>query len=400
MSEILTSPRPSRFGRAVGFRLAGIGGAVPDRVVTNADLARLGCDPEWIVARSGIHERRHAAPHEATSDLAAAAGRAALAAAGAAVGDVDLLVLGTFTPDTCIPSTACIVQEKLGLDAPAMDVTAACAGFAYALVTAANFLAAGSSRLVLAIGADTNSRFVDPEDVKTWPLFGDGAGAVLLEAAGPDATGRERGLLAFSLGSDGRGADLLVCPMSGTRQPVFPAGRIRPGRLQQHRPRPVAEQRPGLDVFGIDDAGVGVGADHQGQPARPSRDEVGRGHQRIREAGTGGRHVHRRGVEAERLLDQTGGRGNTGVGREGAEHEQVDVGRRRAGPVDRRPAGRRRQVARRRLGGRVPPLVNAGAGHDPLRVAAQPSEVGIGDHPLGHRRTDPGQPKPDGAAET
>ena len=227
MSEILTSPRPSRFGRAVGFRLAGTGGAVPDRVVTNADLARLGCDPEWIVARSGIHERRHAAPHEATSDLAAAAGRAAIAGSGAAAADVDLLVLGTFTPDTCIPSTACIVQERLGLDAPAMDVTAACAGFAYALVTAANFLASGSSRLVLAIGADTNSRFVDPEDVKTWPLFGDGAGAVLLEAAGPDASGRERGLLAFSLGSDGRGADLLVCPMSGSRQPVSAAGLAR-----------------------------------------------------------------------------------------------------------------------------------------------------------------------------
>jgi 3-oxoacyl-[acyl-carrier-protein] synthase-3 len=163
----------------------------------------------------------------ATSDLAASACRAALAQAGAATAAVDLLVLGTFTPDTCIPSTACIVQEKLGLDAPAMDVTAACAGFAYALVTAANFLAAGSSRLVLAIGADTNSRFVDPEDVKTWPLFGDGAGAVLLEAAGPDATGRERGLLAFSLGSDGRGADLLVCPMSGSRQPVSAAGLAR-----------------------------------------------------------------------------------------------------------------------------------------------------------------------------
>jgi 3-oxoacyl-[acyl-carrier-protein] synthase-3 len=227
MSEILTSPRPSRFGRAVGFRLAGSGSAVPDRVVTNADLARLGCDPEWIVARSGIHERRHAAPHEATSDLAAAAGRAAIAGAGAALADVDLLVLGTFTPDTCIPSTACIVQERLGLDAPAMDVTAACAGFAYALVTAANFVAAGSSRLALVIGADTNSRVVDPEDVKTWPLFGDGAGAVLLEPVAPDATGRERGLLAFSLGSDGRGAELLVCPMSGSRQPVSAEGLAR-----------------------------------------------------------------------------------------------------------------------------------------------------------------------------
>ena len=225
MSDILTSPRQSRFGRAVGFRLGGIGSHVPEAVVTNADLARLGCDPEWIAARSGIHERRHAAPGVATSDLAAAAGRAAIAASCHSAADVDLLVLGTFTPDTCIPSTACVVQERLGLDAPAMDVTAACAGFAYALVTAAQFVAAGSSRLALVIGADTNSRIVDPEDVKTWPLFGDGAGAVLLEAAG-DGSG-ERGLLAFSLGSDGRGADLLVCPMSGTRRPVTAEGLAR-----------------------------------------------------------------------------------------------------------------------------------------------------------------------------
>jgi 3-oxoacyl-[acyl-carrier-protein] synthase-3 len=233
MSDILTSPRPSRFGRAVGFRLAGIGSAVPANVVTNADLARLGCDPEWIVARSGIHERRHAPPEMATSDLAASACRAALAHAGAATAAVDLLVLGTFTPDMCIPSTACIVQEKLGLDAPAMDVTAACAGFAYALVTAANFLAAGSSRLALVAGADTNSRVVDPEDIKTWPLFGDGAGAVLLEAASAEASGREHGLLAFSLGADGRGAGLLACPMSGSRQPVTAEGLTRRQQFMQ-----------------------------------------------------------------------------------------------------------------------------------------------------------------------
>jgi 3-oxoacyl-[acyl-carrier-protein] synthase-3 len=226
MSDILTSPRSSRFGRAVGFRVAGIGSHVPDRVVTNADLSRLGCDPEWIVARSGIHERRHAAPGIATSDIAAAAGRAAITGSGRAAADVDLLVLGTFTPDTCIPSTSCVVQEALGLDAPAMDVTAACAGFAYALVTAAQFMAAGTSRLALVIGADTNSRVVDPEDVKTWPLFGDGAGAVLLESV-PAADGPERGLLAFSLGSDGRGADLLVCPMSGSRQPATVEGVAR-----------------------------------------------------------------------------------------------------------------------------------------------------------------------------
>lgn len=232
MSDILTSPRPSRFGRAVGFRLAGAGSHVPAGVVTNADLVRLGCDPEWILARSGIRERRHAARDEATSDLAAAAGRAALAQSGRAAADVDLLVLGTFTPDTCIPSTACVVQERLGLDAPAMDVTAACAGFAYALVTAAQFVAAGTSRLALVIGADTNSRVVDPEDVKTWPLFGDGAGAVLLERV--EEAGRpERGLLAFALGSDGRGAGLLACPMSGSRRPVSAEGIARREQFMQ-----------------------------------------------------------------------------------------------------------------------------------------------------------------------
>ena len=143
------------------------------------------------------------------------------------------MVLGTFTPDMCIPSTACIVQEKLGLDAAAMDVTAACAGFAYALVTAAQFVVAGSSRLALVIGADTNSRVVDPDDIKTWPLFGDGAGAVLLEPVEPQPSGRESGLLAFSLGSDGLGAGLLQCPMSGSRQPVTMAGAERREQFMQ-----------------------------------------------------------------------------------------------------------------------------------------------------------------------
>jgi 3-oxoacyl-[acyl-carrier-protein] synthase III len=239
MSDILTSPRLSRFGRAVGFRLAGIGSYAPPQVVTNADLARLGCDPQWIVERSGIHERRHAHPEMATSDLAAAAGRAAIAHAGVETGDVDLLVLGTFTPDMCIPSAACIVQEKLGLDAPAMDVTAACAGFAYALVTAAQFVANGSSRLVLVIGADTNSRVVDPDDIKTWPLFGDGAGAVLLEPIEPESSGRERGLLSFSLGSDGRGAGMLACPMSGSRQPITAEGAARGDQFLQMEGRAV-----------------------------------------------------------------------------------------------------------------------------------------------------------------
>ena len=227
MSDILSSPRPSRFGRAVGFRVAGTGSSVPDQVVTNADLGRLGCDPDWIVARSGIHERRHAPPGMATSDLAAAAGRAAIHQAGIPAANIDLLVLGTFTPDMCIPSTACIVQESLGLDSPALDVTAACAGFAYSLVVASQFVVAGTSRLPLVVGADTNSRVVDPEDIKTWPLFGDGAGAVLLEATEQAPLGREQGLLSFALGSDGRGAGLLACPMSGSRQPVTAEGFAR-----------------------------------------------------------------------------------------------------------------------------------------------------------------------------
>ena len=233
MSDLLTSPRSSRFGRAVGFRLAGIGSHVPATVVTNAELGRLGCDPSWIVERSGIHERRHAPPDIATSDLAVAASRAAIDLSGLDPGDVDLLVLGTFTPDMVIPSTACIVQEKLGIDAPAMDVTAACAGFVYALVTASQFVAAGTSRLALVVGADTNSRFIDPEDVKTWPLFGDGAGAVLLEPVEPAPSGREQGLLAFSLGSDGRGAGLLACPMSGSRRPVTAEGLARREQFMQ-----------------------------------------------------------------------------------------------------------------------------------------------------------------------
>jgi 3-oxoacyl-[acyl-carrier-protein] synthase-3 len=217
----------------VGFRLAGIGSHVPASVVTNADLARLGCDPQWIVERSGIRERRHAPAETATSDLAAAACRAALTHAKADPRDVDLLVLGTFTPDMLIPSTACLVQEQLGIDAPAMDVTAACAGFVYALVTASQFVAAGTSRLALAAGADTNSRVVNPDDVKTWPLFGDGAGAVLLERLDGSGSGDERGLLSFSLGSDGRGAGLLACPMSGSRRPMTAEGLARGEQFMQ-----------------------------------------------------------------------------------------------------------------------------------------------------------------------
>ena len=224
MSEILTSPRRSRFGKATGFRMAGIGSCVPDNVVTNADLARLGCDAEWIETRSGIRERRHAPPEIATSDLATTAAEAAIEMAGVDRSCIDLLVLGTFTPDMLLPSTACMVQERLGVECPAMDLTAACAGFVYSLVTAGQFLSSGSHQCALVIGADTNSRVVDPNDIKTWPLFGDAAGAVVLQRQTASASQKPQGLLAYALGSDGRGAELLICPMSGSKEPVSVEG--------------------------------------------------------------------------------------------------------------------------------------------------------------------------------
>lgn len=272
MSEILTSPRPSRFGRVVGFRVAGIGSHTPEQVVTNADLARLGCDAEWIRARSGIDQRRHAPPEMATSDMATAAAEAAIAAGGIDRSTIDLVVLGTFTPDMLIPSTACLVQDRLGLDAPAMDVTAACAGFAYALVTAGQFLAAGSSERALVIGADTNTRVVDPQDLKTWPLFGDGAGAVVLERADQDHASGDFGLLAYALGSDGRGGSLLACPMTGSREPITAEGAARGRQFMQMDGRAVfkwairlAEQniRETLAKAGLEPAAVDLYVLHQ-----------------------------------------------------------------------------------------------------------------------------------------
>ena len=200
-----------------GIRIAGTGSFLPENVVTNEDLAALGCDSDWIVQRTGIRERRHALPDMATSDMAVVAAERAIAASGIDPADIDLLVLGTFTPDYLLPQTASAVQFRLGLNCPAMDIAAACAGFMYSLVTAAQFVAAGTSKAALVIGADTNSRVINPKDVKTYPLFGDGAGAVVLT---PGSS--EQGLLAYTLGADGAGTDLLLRRVGGTRQPFSP----------------------------------------------------------------------------------------------------------------------------------------------------------------------------------
>ena len=203
----------------LGVRILGSGSYVPELVVTNQDLREThGFDPEWIVNRTGIHERRFALPHQATSDLCTHAATRCLKAAGREPSDVDLLVVATFTPDMAFPATANLIQDRLKLTCPAFDVQAACAGFVFALVIAAQFVATGNSRCALVIGGDCNSRVINPGDQKSFPLFGDGAGAVLLAPGESD-----QGLVAYQLGSDGSGGDLLSRPACGSRIPPSPA---------------------------------------------------------------------------------------------------------------------------------------------------------------------------------
>jgi 3-oxoacyl-[acyl-carrier-protein] synthase-3 len=217
MSTVASLVEP-RTRTLMGVQILGSGRYLPETVVTNHDLLEThGFDPEWIVNRTGIHERRFAQPHQATSDLCAHAAARCLKAADCDPSEIDLLVVGTFTPDMCFPSTACLVQDRLHLNCPAFDLQAACAGFVYALVTAAQFVAAGTSRRALVVGGDCNSRVINPNDQKSFPLFGDGAGAVLL---GPGS--QQQGMLAYQLGSDGSGGDLLSRPACGSRIPPSP----------------------------------------------------------------------------------------------------------------------------------------------------------------------------------
>lgn len=190
--------------------LAGVGAYLPAQRLTNAELAaRIDTSDDWIVERTGIRERRIAAADEKTSDLAIAAARAALAAAGLGADQVDLIIVATATPDLTFPATATKVQRALGVTQGfALDVQAVCSGFVYALATADNFLARGQAQTALVIGAETFSRILDWTDRTTCVLFGDGAGAVVLKAAtAHDAKGR--GVLSTYLRADGRFHDLL-----------------------------------------------------------------------------------------------------------------------------------------------------------------------------------------------
>ncbi|MCH8828348.1 MAG: ketoacyl-ACP synthase III [Planctomycetes bacterium] len=203
----------------LGIQILASGSYVPDRIVTNAELeSRLGIEPGWVEQRTGILERRHVAEGQATSHMCIEAARRAMRAARVSADEIDLVVVGTFSPDYLCPSTACLVQNELGLSAPAFDLQAACSGFMYALATAAQFVATGNSKMALVIGGDANSRIVDQTDKRIAPLFGDGAGAVLLTAGEP-----HQGLMCYQLGSDGSGGGLLDRPSGGSLYPASPS---------------------------------------------------------------------------------------------------------------------------------------------------------------------------------
>jgi 3-oxoacyl-[acyl-carrier-protein] synthase-3 len=191
--------------------VTGVGGYLPDRIVTNDDLAAfVDTSDEWIRERTGIHQRHKAADDQPTSDLAVAAARRALEAAGRKPEDVDLIVVATTTPDLTFPATAAIVQRKLGCPVGvAFDVQAVCSGFVYALSVADGFVARGRAGCALVIGAETMTRLMDWTDRGTCVLFGDGAGAVVLEPQAGEGATSDRGLLGFALRADGTKQDLL-----------------------------------------------------------------------------------------------------------------------------------------------------------------------------------------------
>jgi 3-oxoacyl-[acyl-carrier-protein] synthase-3 len=193
--------------------ITGLGCHVPERVMTNDDLREfIDTTDEWVVARTGIRERRIAQPEEAMTDIALPACKRALEMAGVDAASVDLLVVATITPDMAFPSTAALLADQLGMpDAAAYDLSAGCTGFMYAIAQAYAMLAAGLAQRALVVGGDVLSKILDWSDRSTLVLFGDGAGAVMLELSA------EGGFLGFELGADGSGGDTLWLPGSGSR---------------------------------------------------------------------------------------------------------------------------------------------------------------------------------------
>lgn len=195
-------------------RIAGTGSYLPERILTNAELERMiDTTDEWIYTRTGIRERHLAAEGEATSDMALNAAKQAIAAAQIDPQEIDLIILATTTPDRIFPSTACMLQQKLGIrNCPAFDLQAVCSGFVYALATADNFIRAGSAKCVLVVGADAMSRVTDWTDRSNCILWGDGAGAVILKASD------EEGIISSHIHADGNYADMLTVPYGVANQ--------------------------------------------------------------------------------------------------------------------------------------------------------------------------------------
>ncbi|HVT87218.1 MAG TPA: beta-ketoacyl-ACP synthase III [Tepidisphaeraceae bacterium] len=200
--------------------IAGTGSYVPEKRLTNEDLSKMvDTNDEWIVQRTGIRERRIVGSHESTATLASHAATRALQAAGLEPKHIDLILVATITPEMSFPSTACFVAASLGLDStPAFDVSAACSGFIYVLDNAAAYIKSGKYKTVLIIGAETLSRVTDYQDRGSCILFGDGAGAVIMQRSNE----RDRGLLYSSLYADGHGWEMLHC-VPGSKHPVTEA---------------------------------------------------------------------------------------------------------------------------------------------------------------------------------
>lgn len=239
----------------------GTGSYLPERVLDNKELAkRFGCSEEWIVSRTGIRERRFAEPGTAASDLGVKAAERALAASAVPPSAIGLIICATYTPDMAFPSTACLIQDRLGArPAAAFDLQAACSGFVYALVTAGQFVASGAVRYALVVAADINSTIVDPADQKVSALFGDGAGAVVVGAVNHGS-----GMLGFHIGADGGGGGLFYMPAGGSRRPAS-------AETVEAREHFIKMDGPSLFRFGVDAmvqssraaldrAGVGVDA--------------------------------------------------------------------------------------------------------------------------------------------
>ena len=220
MIVVETSGRGASFERCAGRRvkLAALSAYVPPRVLTNADLEKIvQTSDEWILQRTGIRERHIADPGVATSDLALEASRAAIAHAGLTPDDIGFIVVGTTTPDMVFPSTACLLQHKLGASrAWGFDLGAACSGFTYALTVGAQMVAGGAHDHALVVGADIMSAIIDYQDRATCVLFGDGAGAVVVSPAGDG----EPGLIDFAHEIDGRGGAALCMPAGGSLHPA------------------------------------------------------------------------------------------------------------------------------------------------------------------------------------